>query len=102
MASRLQLHEELCELLGSRNVYYQPPASLLMEYPCIRYSKVGIVQRRADGMRYISTNRYELVVIDYDVDSDIPDNILDHFQMASFDRQYASDGLNHFVITLYY
>lgn len=102
MASRLQLHEELCELLGSRNVYFQPPTSLLMEYPCIRYSKTGVNQRRANGKRYISTNRYELIVIDYDPDSPIPDMILDHFEMASFDRPYVANNLNHFVITLYY
>lgn len=102
MASRLKLHEELCELLESRNVYYQPPASVLMKYPCIKYSRSGIDHKRANDMIYGNTNRYEVIVIDPDPDSKIPEKILSHFRMCSFDRGYAADNLNHFVITLYY
>ena len=102
MASRPQLHEELCELLGSRNVYYQPPTSLLMEYPCIRYSLSGIDQKNANNKHYMNTNRYEVTVIDYNPDSDIPGKILARFPMASFDRPYPSGNLNHCVLTLYY
>ena len=42
MGSRLELQSKLEELLGSRNVYYQPPESLKMKYPAIRYSKEDI------------------------------------------------------------
>lgn len=102
MASRLQLHEELCSILGSRNVYFQPPETLEMDYPCIRYSRSGIDRKHANDGGYISTNRYELTVIDYDPDSDIPDKILTHFPRCRFDRAYIADNLNHFVLTLYF
>ena len=102
MASRLNLHEELCALLSSRNVYYQPPESLKMVYPCVRYSLGGIDSKRADDGIYNSRNRYELIVIDQNPDSDIPNKILNHFQMCRFDRKYVSNNLNHYVITLYY
>lgn len=102
MASRLKLHEELCEILGSNNVYYQPPASIFMKYPCIRYSRSGIDHKRANNAIYNNTNRYEVIVIDSNPDSEIPDNILAHFPMCSFDRGYVADNLNHYVLSLYY
>jgi len=32
---RIQLHEILCDVLGTRNVYFQPPESVDMNYPAI-------------------------------------------------------------------
>lgn len=102
MASRLELHEELCAILDSRNVYFQPPASLEMQYPCIVYSLSGIDKLNANNNSYKTDKRYEITVIDYDPDSDIADKILAYFQMCSFDRPFVSDNLNHWVLTLYY
>ena len=102
MATRLDLQTEFENLLGNRNVYFQPPSSLTMKYPCIRYALSDKDLKYADGRIYKSTNRYEVIVIDYDPDSDIPDKILAHFPMCSFDRMYVSSNLNHFVLTLYY
>jgi hypothetical protein len=102
MASRLKLHEEFCEILGSRNVYYQPPSSVTMKYDCIRYSLAGADHKRANNTIYKNTNRYEVIVITHDPDSDIGDKILAHFSMCSFDRSYVADNLNHKVYTLYY
>ena len=102
MASRLNLHEELCEILGTRNVYFQPPASVLMQYPAIRYYRSGVNSKRANDQIYNNTNRYEIVVIYRDPDSDLPDRVLAHFQMCSLDRFYVADNLNHAILTLYY
>ena len=102
MASRLELHEELCELLGSRNVYYQPPSSVQMKYPCIRYSSDGVKVIRANNGVYITYNQYEGVVIDYDPDSETPGNLLTHFQMCSLEPGFTADNLNHFPFKLYY
>ena len=63
MNNRLALHDKLVELLGNNNVYYQPPESLKMGYPAIRYSKSDIESRYADGMNYSNFTRYEIVVI---------------------------------------
>lgn len=102
MASRLNLHEELCGLLGSRNVYFQPPASVKLQYPCIKYSLAGIDSKKANNQIYNSTNRYEIIVIDRDPDSDTHNKILHHFKRCSFDRPYVADNLYHKVLTLYY
>lgn len=102
MASRLNLHEELCTILGSRNVYFQPPASLLMNYDAIRYSLSGKDLKRADNRIYTNTNEYECIFITRDSDSKIPDVILEHFEMCSLGKPYTTDNLYHFPITIYY
>jgi hypothetical protein len=102
MAKRLTLHEELCEILGSRNVYYQPPESVKMKYDAIRYQLDGKDLKRANNKIYNSVNRYDGVVITRDPDTDIPDRILSHFEMCSVGRPYIADNLNHYPFTIYY
>lgn len=102
MASRLQLHEEFCNLLGNRNVYFNPPESVKMKYPCIRYQLAALDQKYADNMTYIYNKKYEVTVIDTDPDSPIYDEIITHFPMCKLDRIYIAENLYHFVITLYY
>ena len=105
MASRLELHEELCEVLGSRNVYFQPPENVKMEYNptgAIRYKLGGKDLKRANNKIYLSTNQYEGVVITRDPDTTVPDELLTHFEMCSFGRPYTSDKLNHYPFTIYY
>lgn len=102
MDRRLKLHEEFKVVLGSRNVYFQPPASVLMKYPCIRYSKKGNDARYANNGIYKTMDRYEGVVIDYDPDTTIPDRLLKHLPMCSLGSGYVADGLNHYPFTVYY
>lgn len=102
MASRLNLHEELCTILGTRNVYFNPPESLRLQYDCIKYSMTGMHSKRADDFAYGNTKQYTLVVMSKSPSCDIPEKILEHFPMARFDRQYAYDELYHTIILLYY
>ena len=102
MASRLKLHEEFCEILGNRNVYFNPPETLKMSYPCIRYSCADPDQIYANDKTYRKMNEYEGVIIDYDPDSIIPDKTLEHFSMCKASKPYRADNLNHFPFTLYY
>lgn len=102
MANRLELHQELCDLLGSSYVYFQPPANLSMKYPCVKYSLSGIDVLHADDSNYKNTRQYTVTVIDRNPDSELYNKILEHFRMCRFDRSYPADNLNHFVLTLYY
>lgn len=102
MASRLKLHTELCKVLGTENVYFNPPEDIRMKYPAIRYSLSGVDLVRANNGVYRSTNQYSVTVIDEDPDSDIYVKILTNFPMCSIGRPYVADGLNHWPITLYY
>ena len=63
MGTRLELQSKLEELLGSRQVYYQPPESVKMEYPAIVYSKSNIRTTNANDAKYSKINRYDITVI---------------------------------------
>ena len=102
MVNRLELHEEFCNILGSRNAYFQPPASIKLNYPCIVYSISSVNKQNANDKMYKSMNEYKVVVIDSDPDSEIPNKIVAHFPMCRFDRAYTSDNLNHSALSLYY
>ena len=101
MNSRLELHEELKVILGSGFVYFQPPESVRMTYPCMVYSLDHIAVNHADDKPYRNTKRYSVTIIDKDPDSGIPDRML-VLPMCSFDRFYTADNLNHWVFHLYY
>lgn len=99
--SRLDLHELLVETLGSRNVYFQPPENLKMNYPALVYSLSNARIDHADNHIYLRHKRYDLTVIDPDPDSEIADRVAD-LPFCSFDRMYKANDLNHFVFTIYY
>lgn len=102
MGTRLELHEELCSILGSRNVYFQPPPSVEMRYPAIVYTLIDIAVTHADDFPYKFTRAYNVQVIAENPDSDIHERILLHFPMTRFTRFFAMDNLNHWNLTLYY
>lgn len=102
MASRADLHNELVSVFGSRYIYYQPPESVKLHYPCIIYSKDRVDLRHADDRIHALTNVYTITVIGKDPDSDMAERLLRHFIFCRFDRRYVSDGLYHDVLTLHY
>ena len=101
MASRIELQTKLEELLGSRNVYYQPPESVKMEYPAIVYSRKNIDDIFADDTVYTQNHSYELTVIDPNPDSEIVMKV-SRLPACTFYRHYTADNLNHDVFRLYY
>ena len=98
---RLTLQNELEELLGSKNVYYQPPENIKMNYPAIMYSKSNMNNRHANDKVYKSMTRYDITVIDRNPDNPVISELLD-WPYCAFDRHYTSENLNHDVFTLYY
>lgn len=99
--NRLSLQLMLEAILGSKNVYFQPPPSLHMAYPAIVYSRSNIENRHADNNVYMQSYCYKITVISKDPDIDVVDK-LSLIPMCEFDRHFTSDNLNHNVFTLYY
>ena len=100
MGSRLELHEALCKILGTRNVYFQPPSSVAIKYPAIVYSRRRIDNTNANNGVYKQDDSYELTVVDDDPDSGIVRDI-SKLPMCRHDKHYKKDGLNHDTFTLY-
>ena len=58
MGTTRQLQDELKLLLGSNNVYFQPPKNLQMHYPCFTVSLGSASQAMADNKTYTYTEDY--------------------------------------------
>ena len=101
MDQRIKLQNKLENLLDSKNVYYQPPENLKMEYPAIRYSKSDEEDIYANNIKYLSMSVYDLVVIDKKPDNPVIKKLLE-LPYSEFDRHYVADGLNHDIIRIFY
>lgn len=101
MADRADLQILLENILGSRNVYCDPLESVRMNYPAIRYSRSKIDNTFANNSVYRQDNRYEVIVMYYDPDSELP-GLISRLPKCSHDRSYVSDNLHHDVFTLYF
>jgi hypothetical protein len=101
MGQRLQLQEVLEELMGSGNVYFQPPANIVMQYPCIVYNRESANSHYADNEAYRYTKRYSVTYIDRDPDSEKPDQLA-KLPLCSFSRHFTTEGLHHDVFNLYF
>lgn len=99
--NRLLFHQELVSILGSNNVYFQPPENIKIKFPCIIYSLEQINRLPADDKGYLFNRRYQVIYIDSDPDSDVVD-MLSEYPMSSFNRHYVSDNLNHYVFSIYF
>lgn len=83
------------------NVYFQPPENIVLTYPCIIYRRDSAVTSFADNSPYRYKKRYQIMVIDQDPDSPIPDKVAE-LPMCTFERFYTADYLNHDVFNLYF
>lgn len=99
MASQAEVQEMLEDILGSDNAYFQPPASVEISYPAIVYSRSKINNTHANNAVYRQEDSYELIVIDYDPDSEIVRRV-SRLPKCRHDRHYVADNLNHDVFTL--
>lgn len=106
MDRRLMLDEELRALLRENfstvHIYFQPPESIKLKYPCIVYNRQGYDVRRANNYSYNVQTQYDVTFITRDIESEFPRKILEHFRMISPGRNFVRDNLYHFPFTLYY
>lgn len=101
MDRRLEFQELLKGLLGSNKVYFQPPANVHMEYPCIVYHRDRRDYLYAGNNPYHHSKRYMVTVIDRNPDSMIPDKVAE-LPLCSYSRFYTADNLNHDVFNVFY
>lgn len=102
MNNRLELHEILKTIVGSSHVYFQPPESLMMVYPCIVYSLADVSINYADNIPYKNMRSYEITAITKDPDNDYIEQMLATFKYCRYNRRFVNDNLYHDVFTLYF
>lgn len=101
MATRLELQNLLESLLGSRNVYFQPPETIKMNYPAIVYTLNDIENTFADDGVYLSNKNYSITVIDKNPDSTFVDKVA-KLPACRFNRHYKNENLNHYVFSFHF
>ena len=98
---RVELQRMLESMLGSRNVYFQPPTGTKLQYPCIVYNLDTANDVHANDRIYRRLYRYSLTYITKNPEDPMRDTI-DDLQYCSFNRFFSSDNLNHYVYTIYH
>lgn len=101
MVNRLDLDEKLRAFLGSDNVYFQPPESVKLKYPCIVYERYLADSKYADNSTYTFTFSYQVTIIDKDPDSELVKRFPFEFKKCKWNRHYTSDNLNHDVFVVF-
>lgn len=100
MSTRIDLYNELKKACS--NIYFDPPESLKMKYPCIVYSRDNSRTKYGDDKVYVYRQGYQVTVIDKNPDSPIPESLLYSLSMISFQREFVADNLHHTVFQVYY
>lgn len=105
--SRLDLSTALHQLC--ENVYFQPPQSLKLQYPCVVYSLKLVDSDYADNLTYKTMREYSLVYISpnpdpiYEESGDgMIETILKSFSHIKHVNRYTSDNLYHDAFNLFY
>jgi hypothetical protein len=102
MSKRTYLQEQLQTIMGSNRVYYDPPESTAMIYPCIRYSLNKQLFRYANNKKYMNKTAYTITLIDKSsISGEKTCELLNRLDYCSFERTYTADGLHHYIYNIY-
>lgn len=88
--------EALCD-----HVYFQPPASVQIEYPAIVYERARADSKYADNKPHNVTQRYQVTLISRNPDESIFQELVS-LSMCEHETSYVADNLNHDVFGIYF
>ena len=101
MDQRLKFQTLLEELLGSRNVHFQPNENISMTYPAIVYNLDYMESLHGNNKPYNIQDRYSVTYIDRKPTGDMRMKLAS-LPKSAFDRAFQSNGLNHIIFNIYY
>lgn len=73
----------------------------MMEYPCILYKLDKREVQHANNSPYQKSKRYQVTVLDPDINSLIPDTVAD-LPLCVHERRFVASGLYHDVFNIYF
>lgn len=97
--NRLELQSLFEEILGSDQVYYQPPENYRLTYPCVVYEFSRTSSTHADNLAYKQNDEYQITVMYRDPDSDLPSKFM-NIQGIRMDRTFRADNVYNTVFNL--
>lgn len=95
-----EIHNLLVAVLGSKNVYFQPPSKQRIMYPAIVYSRAPYDITSADNHGYIIRDHYMITHMTKNPNSGIP-KALAQMPYCRQEQAFKQDGLYHTVFSLY-
>jgi len=99
---RVLLQTQLETLLGSDQVYFNPPETISLTYPAIVYSLSSKYVKPANNHIYRLMDCYDLTYMHKDPDDQFPNLILSEFPYSRYDRQAVVKNLYNDYLTLYF
>ena len=96
---RVELQELLKEYCDT--VYFQPPSSIRINYPCIVYNRSTDYINRANNSLYVKEKLYRVTVMDKNPDSDIADR-LQELPWAVIISRDVIDNIYQTTLNIYY
>lgn len=96
---RVELQELLKEYCDT--VYFQPPSSIRINYPCIVYNRSTDYINRANNSLYMKEKLYRVTVMDKNPDSDIADR-LQELPWAVIISRDVIDNIYQTTLNIYY
>lgn len=80
------------------HVYFEPPETVKMSYPCFVYHFTGYNSVNANDDDYLKSEEYAVRYITKKADPPIPKAVaaLPH---VTYDRHYVAENLHHFMFT---
>ena len=98
--NRLELHEFLSGVMSAcgeePHLYFQPPETVKLEYPCIIYRLATMTSDYADDDPYRIRIAFDITYITRSPTSNVPSSLVKAHKFA-FDRYYVSDNLHHYT-----
>lgn len=83
------------------HVYYQPPESIKLVYPCIVYNRERYRTDKANNDVYKEMTQYSVTVMDKNPDSKIVEN-LRALQYCELSQQYRTENIYHYIFNYFY
>lgn len=99
--NRSELNTVLKTILGTNNVYFQPPENIKINYPCIIYERDSINARFASNTLYKHNFSYSLMYVSNDPESEDILLKLASLPMCRHYRHYKYKNLNHDVFKIF-
>ena len=100
--NRLKFHQVLINALGEGyKVYFQPPETLQMTYPCVVYHRRYLDSVKADNIKYLKNTQYQVVLVSRDPDDEAISK-LDDIKNSRYISHSVVDGLYHDAFEIYY
>ena len=98
---RPQFDAILKALDNAVKVYFQPPASMTMVYPCIVYQRDPGSSKFANNLPYNYEQQYQVSLISRSPDEAVKQKLA-ALPKSSHARFYVADNLNHDVFSIYF